>query len=243
MSKTILVIEDEKTTLNSLVEFLISEGFEAIGAENGREGIELAQKYLPALIICDIIMPDLDGYDVLTYLQQDAETAAIPFIFLTATTDSSSFRLGMEMGADDYLRKPVTSAELRAAIASRLRKQEATIQNYCLPETDTKEELQNKLEQLASYSKAQSSLLQYLVKEVQPTIAQLNQEIREIKQTTIDSEQQMHLDHMEQEFTRLLGVINQTTELHKILTPENTKILSQFNFLAESNSGSQSDEG
>ena len=230
MSKTILVIEDEKTTLNSIVEFLISEGFEALGAENGRKGIELAQKHLPALIICDIIMPDLDGYDVLTYLQQDAETAAIPFIFLTATTDSSGFRLGMEMGADDYLRKPVTSAELRAAIASRLRKQEATIQNYCLPEPDTKEELHNKLEQLESYSKAQSSLLQYLIKEVQPSISQLNQELKEWKQSVIDSEHQVHLDSLEKEFTRLLGIVHQTSELHKILTPENTKILSQFNF-------------
>ena len=236
MSVTILVIEDEKTTLNSLVEFLNSEGFNAIGAENGRMGIELAQKHLPSLIICDIIMPDLDGYDVLTYLQQDAETSAIPFIFLTATTDSSGFRLGMEMGADDYLRKPVTSAELRAAIASRLRKQEATIQNYCLPESDTKEEFKNKLEQLESYSKAQSYLVKYLIKEIQPSISRLNQELQEFKQSVINSEQQIHLDSIEQEFTRLLGVVNQTSELHKILTPENTKILSQFNFFDQEQS-------
>ena len=147
MKRKILVIEDEKTTLNSIVEFLLSEGFDAIGSENGRKGIELAQKHLPDLIICDILMPELDGYDVLTYLQQDAETAAIPFIFLTATTDSSSFRLGMEMGADDYLRKPVTSAELRAAIASRLRKQEATENGY-LSLSTTLIELQNSYDQL-----------------------------------------------------------------------------------------------
>ena len=230
MSVTILVIEDEKTTLNSLVEFLNSEGFKAIGAENGRIGIELAQKHLPSLIICDIIMPDLDGYDVLTYLQQDAETSAIPFIFLTATTDSSSFRLGMEMGADDYLRKPVTSAELRAAIASRLRKQEATIQSYCLPESGNQKELNNKVEQLESYSKAQSYLLQYLIKEIQPSLTQLNQEIKEFKKSVPDLEQPIYLDNLEQEFTRLLGIVHQTSELHKILTPENTKILSQFKF-------------
>ena len=230
MSVTILVIEDEKTTLNSLVEFLNSEGFKAIGAENGRIGIELAQKHLPSLIICDIIMPDLDGYDVLTYLQQDAETSAIPFIFLTATTDSSSFRLGMEMGADDYLRKPVTSAELRAAIASRLRKQEATIQSYCLPESDNQKELNNKVEQLESYSKAQSYLLQYLIKEIQPSLTQLNQEIKEFKKSVPDLEQPIYLDNLEQEFTRLLGIVRQTSELNKVLTPENTKILSQFKF-------------
>ncbi len=230
MSINILVIEDEKTTLNSLVDFLNSEGFNAIGAENGRKGIELAQKHLPSLIICDIIMPDLDGYDVLTYLQQDAETAAIPFIFLTATTDSSSFRLGMEMGADDYLRKPVTSAELRAAIASRLRKQEATIQNYCIPESDNQEDLQNRLNQLESYSKAQSHLVQYLIKEIKPSVIQLNENVKELKQSIMDLEQQRYLDNLEKEFTRLLGIVNQTSELHKILTPENTKILSQFNF-------------
>ena len=230
MKRTILVIEDEKTTLNSLVDFLNNEGFEAIGAENGRQGIELAQKHLPVLIICDIIMPDLDGYDVLTYLQQDAETAAIPFIFLTATTDSSSFRLGMEMGADDYLRKPVTSAELRAAIAIRLRKQEATIQNYCLPESEPKEELHNKLEQLESYSQAQSSLIKYLIKGVEASISKLNQELKNLQESSLDPEQQRHLENLKKEYTKLLGVVNQTSELHKILTPENTKILSQFNF-------------
>ncbi len=230
MKRKILVIEDEKTTLNSIVEFLLSEGFEAMGAENGREGIELAQQHLPSLIICDILMPDLDGYDVLTYLQQDPNTAAIPFIFLTATTDSSSFRLGMEMGADDYLRKPVTSAELRAAIASRLRKQEVTINNYVTGEADSQGNLEDKMEQLQSFSDAQSSLFRFLLQGIKPSITQLNQELEELKETTIDSQQEEHLNNLQKEFTRLLAVVNQVSELHKILTPENTNVLSQFSF-------------
>ncbi len=230
MKRKILVIEDEKTTLNSIVEFLLSEGFEAMGAENGREGIDLAQKHLPSLIICDILMPDLDGYDVLTYLQQDPNTAAIPFIFLTATTDSSSFRLGMEMGADDYLRKPVTSAELRAAIASRLRKQEVTINNYVTGESDSQEHLEDKMEQLQSYSDAQSSLFKFLLQGIKPSISQLNQELEELKETPMDSQQEEHLNNLQKEFTRLLAVVNQVSELHKILTPENTTVLSQFSF-------------
>ncbi len=230
MKRKILVIEDEKTTLNSIVEFLLSEGFEAMGAENGREGIELAQKHLPSLIICDILMPDLDGYDVLTYLQQDPNTAAIPFIFLTATTDSSSFRLGMEMGADDYLRKPVTSAELRAAIASRLRKQEVTISNYVTGESDAQEDLEDKMEQLQSFSDAQSSLFKFLLQGIKPSITQLNQELEELKETPMDSQQEEHLNNLQKEFTRLLAVVNQVSELHKILTPENTTVLSQFSF-------------
>ena len=230
MKRKILVIEDEKTTLNSIIEFLLSEGFDAMGAENGREGIELAQKHLPSLIICDILMPDLDGYDVLTYLQQDPNTAAIPFIFLTATTDTSSFRLGMEMGADDYLRKPVTSAELRAAIASRLRKQEVTINNYMTGETDSQDDFEDKMEQLQNYSEAQSSLFKFLLQGIKPSINQLNQELEELKDTTIDSQQEEHLNNLQAEFTRLLAVVNQVSELHNILTPENTTVLSQFSF-------------
>lgn len=230
MKRKILVIEDEKTTLNSILEFLLSEGFEAIGAENGREGIELAQQHLPSLIICDILMPDLDGYDVLTYLQQDPNTAAIPFIFLTATTDSSSFRLGMEMGADDYLHKPVTSAELRAAIASRLRKQEVTINNFVTVEADSQDNFDDKMEQLQNYSEAQSSLFKFLLQGIKPSINQVNQEIEELKETTINTEQEEHLNNLQVEFTRLLAVVNQVSELHKILTPENTTVLSQFSF-------------
>lgn len=230
MKRKILVIEDERTTLNSIVEFLLSEGFDAVGADNGRDGIELAQKHIPALIICDILMPELDGYDVLTYLQQDPETAGIPFIFLTATTDSSSFRLGMEMGADDYLRKPVTSAELRAAIASRLRKQEATIQNYSVTEPPTQKAIDSDPEQLKEYSNAQSSLFEFLLQGVKPSIARLDREISQFRKTLTESKQQEHLDNLETEFARLLAVVNQVSELHKILTPENTQILSQFNF-------------
>ena len=228
MKRKILVIEDEKTTLNSIVEFLLSEGFDAIGAENGRMGIELAQKHLPALIICDILMPELDGYDVLTYLQQDRETASIPFIFLTATTDSSSFRLGMEMGADDYLRKPVTSAELRAAIASRLRKQEVSIQNYGTQEVTVPQKSSATSDQLQEYNNAQDSLFSFLFQGVKPSISRLNTEISEFRTTLTDNKQQEHLDNLESEFARLLALVNQVSELHQILTPENTKILAQL---------------
>ncbi|ELS04586.1 response regulator containing a CheY-like receiver domain and an HD-GYP domain [Xenococcus sp. PCC 7305] len=230
MKRKILVIEDEKTTLNSILEFLLSEGFDAIGGENGRQGIELAQQHIPSLIICDILMPDLDGYDVLTYLQQDPNTAAIPFIFLTATKDSSSFRLGMEMGADDYLQKPVTSAELRAAIASRLRKQEVTINNYVTVEADSQDNVEDKMEQLQNFSEAQSSLFKFLLQGIKPSINQLNQELEELKGTPVDEQQEEHLNNLQTEFTRLLAVVNQVSELHKILTPENTTVLSQFSF-------------
>ncbi|WP_427157760.1 response regulator transcription factor [Aliinostoc sp. HNIBRCY26] len=119
----ILVIEDETDTRNLFLTILESEGFETIGAENGAEGIKQAQKHLPDLIICDIIMPDMDGYDVLNNLRQDPVTVIIPFIFLTGSDDKAAIRKGMELGADDYITKPSTIEELLRAIAVRLEKQ------------------------------------------------------------------------------------------------------------------------
>src|SRR5207237_5837316 len=91
--------------------------------ENGLDGIQEAQKHLPDLVICDILMPDLDGYGVLTMLRQDPLTAIIPFIFLTGSDTKADVRKGMELGADDYLTKPATVDDLLKAIAIRLEKQ------------------------------------------------------------------------------------------------------------------------
>ena len=107
--KKILVIEDEAKTRNMFLECLEAEGFEAIGAENGRIGVQRAQEQLPDLVICDIMMPELDGYGVLVQLHQSPVTADIPFIFLTAMTSEMERCHGMEVGADEYITKPCTA--------------------------------------------------------------------------------------------------------------------------------------
>ncbi|MBE9007659.1 response regulator [Fortiea sp. LEGE XX443] len=122
-SKKILVIEDDAVTRNLFLDSLRSEGYDIIGAENGRIGIQEAQEHLPDLVICDIVMPDMDGYDVLNALRQDPLTAIIPFIFLTGSDTKDALRKGMELGADDYLTKPSTVEQLLKAIAIRLEKQ------------------------------------------------------------------------------------------------------------------------
>lgn len=128
----ILVIEDERAIRINLFKLLGAEGFQAIVAENGIKGVQLAQTEQPDLIICDIMMPELDGYGVLSALQQNPNTATIPFIFLTAKGDRSDWRQGMNLGADDYLTKPFTRAELLEAIASRLQKQVSLAQRHTL---------------------------------------------------------------------------------------------------------------
>jgi DNA-binding NarL/FixJ family response regulator len=116
----ILVIEDHAPMRRNLMMILEMEGFQAIGAEDGRKGLELARQETPDLILCDVMMPELDGYSVLQSLREDSRTANIPFIFLTARGERDDMRFGMNSGADDYLTKPVEHEELLAAIQARL---------------------------------------------------------------------------------------------------------------------------
>lgn len=113
----ILIIEDESETRDMFLEALIEEGFEAIGAENGREGIQKTHRCHPDLIICDVTMPDLNGYQVLTFLRQDPTTATIPVIFMTALSEEIEHYKTAQMGASDYLCKPCTVEKLLDAIA------------------------------------------------------------------------------------------------------------------------------
>ncbi|GJM61017.1 MULTISPECIES: response regulator [Persicobacter] len=120
--KKILLIEDNHEMRENTAEILELANYEVITAENGKVGVEKAQKELPDLIVCDVMMPELDGYGVLYLLGKNPASASIPFIFLTAKAERSDFRKGMEMGADDYLTKPFDDMELLNAVESRLKK-------------------------------------------------------------------------------------------------------------------------
>ncbi len=141
MMKKILVIEDEEFVRENIIELLDAEGFEVIGAENGRLGVDLAKVLVPDLILCDVMMPELDGYGVLTTLRQDSGIATIPFILLTAKAAKADWRQGMELGADDYLTKPFTRAELLGAIATQFKKQAAVQEHYHTELQQAKEQL------------------------------------------------------------------------------------------------------
>jgi DNA-binding NarL/FixJ family response regulator len=122
--KKILVIEDEPEMRRNITSLLRYYGYVPVAAENGRVAVELAHREKPDLILCDVMMPELDGYGVLQALQSDPSLAPIPFIFLTAKGEKDDLRSGMNLGADDYLTKPVANADLVRAIESRLRRSE-----------------------------------------------------------------------------------------------------------------------
>lgn len=130
MEKTILVIDDNTDIRENTAEILELAGYKTFTAENGKQGVEVAVKQKPSVIVCDIMMPELDGYGVLHLLRKNPDTQNIPFIFLTAKTERSDFRKGMEMGADDYITKPFEDIELLNAVEIRLKKSQILEQNY-----------------------------------------------------------------------------------------------------------------
>jgi len=119
----ILVIDDDRLVCEMIATSLQIEGFETIRAQDGTQGVEAARRYLPDLIVCDVVMPNLDGYGTLKAVRDDPATAMIPFIFLTGQATKSDMRQGMVSGADDFLTKPIMIGELVAAIRARLQKQ------------------------------------------------------------------------------------------------------------------------
>lgn len=128
--KKIVLIEDSPEVRETTREILELADYDVVSAENGKKGVELAKKENPDLIICDIMMPDLDGYGVLRILGRNPDTSGIPFIFLTAKTERSDIRKGMNLGADDYLTKPFEETELLEAIETRLKRSEALKKDF-----------------------------------------------------------------------------------------------------------------
>ena len=120
--KSILVIEDNREVRDNMLDILGLAGYNAVGADTGKEGIELARKGKVDLILCDIMMPGLDGYGVLKILSEDERTGGIPFVFVTAKSEQEDLRRGMNLGADDYVTKPFYKDELLRIVEVRLRK-------------------------------------------------------------------------------------------------------------------------
>ena len=139
--KKILVIEDEPEMRRNITTLLRYHDYEPIAAENGRQGIEAARREKPDLILCDVMMPELGGYAVLQALQMDASLARIPFIFLTAKGEKNDLRSGMNLGADDYVTKPVGNADLVRAIETRLRRSEQQVRREFNPDFSSSEPL------------------------------------------------------------------------------------------------------
>ncbi|MBD2303977.1 response regulator [Chroococcidiopsis sp. FACHB-1243] len=126
--KKILVIEDERLVRDNILDCLEDGGYEVVGVDNGQVGLDWASEHKPDLILCDVMLPELDGYEVLRSLRQEPTTALLPFVFLSAKVEKAEIRHGMNLGADDYITKPFTPDELLDTVAARLKRRDAIVQ-------------------------------------------------------------------------------------------------------------------
>ncbi len=224
----ILVIEDELSVRENILELLEAEYFDVIGTENGFLGALWAQENLPDLIICDVMMPQINGYEVLNTLREVPMTASIPFIFLTAMADKTDIRRGMELGADDYLTKPFTREELLAAITSRLTKRGIVMQQYNA-EHQRAEALQQKVEELQQYANSQDQLLKQLEQELQNALPKLNLAINLLKKVEPGTQRDRGLKILQEACANEISMLKKMSNLQDLLSSENADLLRQFN--------------
>ena len=146
--KRILVIDDDARLRDHYAQILRLEGFEVMEARNGREGVDRARRETPDLVLCDITMPEMNGHRVLETLRSEPRTAHVPFVFLTGWNEQEDVRTGMNLGADDYLTKPVVPDELTATIRARLRRAELAAKSVPRRGAGAAEATPNQLESL-----------------------------------------------------------------------------------------------
>lgn len=226
----ILVIEDEKPVRTNIVDLLSVEGFDAIGAENGHAGLQVLRDQTVDLVICDVLMPKMDGFEVLKALSQNPSTEMIPLIFLTAKTERSDIRQGMNLGAYDYITKPFTRVELLEAVNAQLKKQERLVHQTALA-SEQVEQVQQKLQDLQTFTEAKDQLLNNLIEELRNPMSNISMAIRLLKDEVPGAKRDRYLKILQDEFSREIDLINQVTELQQLLTPANIKLLRQFNLL------------
>ncbi|MBD2484545.1 MULTISPECIES: ATP-binding response regulator [Planktothrix] len=238
----VLIIEDEDTIRENIMELLLSEEFQVLDAAQGQLGIKLASEYQPNLILCDIIMPDIDGYTVLTEMQKQPLLANIPFIFMTAKAERRDLRLGMELGADDYITKPFTPIELLSTIRARLKKQQQYLFQYA-EERERANQLKQKVSELEQLSKTQEELLTRLSEELSNPMSNISLAVQMLNLLSTQAnqvpdlalKQQRYLKILQEECAREVSILNQISDLKTILTPENIKFIRKLNVLQRNN--------
>lgn len=234
---TIAVIEDEAQILSTLEELLTLAGHRVLTASDGQSGLRLIQAQLPDLVLCDVMLPRLDGYSVLTALRQDMSTVTLPVILLAARVERADQRQGMELGADDYITKPFTPDEVLRAITVRLNRQtqlrnQLSQVQQSLNETRRQLEVsQQQQEQSRKLAQLKDELLTKLLEDLGNPVSNINLAIRMLVDAATEEQRQQYLEVLRQECDREMQLLNEIAELQSLLTPEKAAILQRFNLL------------
>jgi two-component system, OmpR family, alkaline phosphatase synthesis response regulator PhoP len=226
----ILIIEDTDDVRHNIQEILDLENFTTIVAKNGQIGVELAMKEYPSLIISDISMPEMDGYQVLTTLRNNPETAITPFIFLTAQSIHQDRRQGMELGANDYLTKPFTCDELLNAVRTQLERSEIVMKHYFNRHKEY-QAFNKKIQNLQTFNQTKNRIFESFTFELRQVTTKINMALTTVQSLPDGAIRDRHLEILRSECQQEIKLINEVEGLHKFLTPDNVSFLKQFNLL------------
>lgn len=221
----ILIIEDTALLRENIIDALELEGFEVIGADDGKIGIQMAKENLPDLILCDIMMPGMDGYNVLQLLKSEDGELQFPFIFITALAERENFRAGMELGADDYLIKPFTICELLKAINTRLTKHKSIEKRIKLQIEEIENELKSKISELSEQIKNQKTIIKDISATNTEVIGQLNEKQAELMKEALRLvEINTTMQNMAKQLSSELQKTGNTEEQRQVLIDLKNKI-------------------
>ncbi|MEL6399858.1 MAG: response regulator [Cyanobacteria bacterium J06626_4] len=226
----ILVIEDDASVLDNLEDILTLENFQVLTAKNGREGVDVALSQLPDLIVCDVMMPEMDGYGVVKCLREEPATKTIPFIFLTAKAERLDYREGMESGADDYVTKPFRPQELINAIEVRLARHASLMQPYH-DETQRSTNLSKQLKDSTELANIKENLLDQLSQDLREPLSNVNLALHMLGKAQTDVERERYLSILRQEYAREMRLLKDVANLREMVTAENLQVLQKFNLL------------
>jgi two-component system, OmpR family, alkaline phosphatase synthesis response regulator PhoP len=229
----ILIIEDTEDVRENIQEILELENFKTIMAENGQIGVDLAMKEYPDLIISDISMPEMDGYQVLATLRKHPETAMVPLIFLTAQSVHQDRRQGMELGANDYLTKPFTGDELLNAVRTQLERSEIVMKHYFNRHQEY-QTFNKKIQNLHTFNQTKDRIFASFTTELRQTVTKINLALTTVQSLPDGAIRDRHLEILRAECQQEIKLLNEVEGLHKFLTPDNVSFLKQFNLLNSS---------
>lgn len=221
---SVLVIEDDPEILENIEEILELQSYETLTTSSSVAGLQLAKEALPSLVICDVIMPELDGYGVLSELRQQEETATIPFIFLTGRSERADIRMGMELGADDYLTKPFTQEELLGAVQSCLNKYDRLSRQY-EAQVQESESIEKKLQTAQELAEMNSVLLQKLSQGLRHPVSNITIATYMLKQNLSSKDFDRYVAILEEECARSTSLLNEISGLQEYLNPSKINLL------------------
>lgn len=233
----ILVIEDESAVRDNIAEILELAQYEVITAVDGVKGLELIRQQTPDLIICDVMMPQMDGFEVLETLQSDPDLAAIPLILLTAMADLQNLREGMDLGADDYLTKPFDLNELLISVSSRLRKRNFINQQIEKEKIHVKS-LNNLVKtQIKTVYEIEKSLtikdkfIAKLIEKHQGLIVELENTLANLRQHPQSSEYGNLLIPLETHLQQQKKLFDEAIAIQQLLNQSNVELLQSYGLL------------